>query len=48
MNGYVNRQLWPCGQDRDLNNDAESVLSQSEELEKVVKSAFTTVYFQSH
>jgi hypothetical protein len=33
MNGYANRPLWLCGLDCDLNSDAESGPSQSEELE---------------
>ena len=48
MNGYANKPLWPYGPDCDMNSDAESVLSQPEELDKVARSARTIVYAQSH
>ena len=48
MNGYASKPPWLCGLDYDLHNDAGSVLLQPQELDKVVRSAPTIAYSQSH
>ena len=45
MNGYASKPPWLCGPDFDLNSDAESVPLQSEELNKVARSAHSPSYF---